>query len=93
VSIAADLDVAGGSVRGARIALGGVASRPWRARVAEGVLQGAPATPDRFQAAADAELSAAEPLRDNRYKVTLARNLIVAVLTELADQAEKGINA
>lgn len=88
VSIAADLDVADGSVRGARIALGGVASRPWRARTAEGVLQGAPATADRFRAAADAELSAAEPLRDNGYKVTLARNLVVAVLTELADRAE-----
>jgi xanthine dehydrogenase YagS FAD-binding subunit len=75
-------------VRGARIALGGVASQPWRARAAEGVLRGAPATADRFQAAADAELSAAEPLRDNRYKVTLARNLVVAVLTELAGRAE-----
>ena len=88
VSTAADLDVANGSVRRARIALGGVASRPWRARIAEGVLQGAPATTDSFRAAADAELSAAEPLRDNGYKVTLARNLIVAVLTELADRAE-----
>lgn len=87
VSIAAAVDVADGSVRAARIALGGVASHPWRARVAEGVLQGAPATPDRFRAAADAELSAAEPLRDNGYKVTLARNLVVAVLTELADRA------
>jgi xanthine dehydrogenase YagS FAD-binding subunit len=43
---------------------------------------------DRFRTAADAELSAAEPLRDNRYKVTLARNLVVAVLTELAHRAE-----
>jgi len=89
VSVAADLDIADGSVRGARIALGGVASRPWRAQVAEEVLQGAPAAADRFRAAADAELSAAEPLRDNRYKVTLARNLIVAVLTELAEGARR----
>ncbi len=58
VSVAADLDVSGGSVRGARIALGGVASRPWRARVAEEVLQGAHATADSFRAAADAELAA-----------------------------------
>lgn len=90
VSIAANLDVADGSVRGARIALGGVASRPWRARVAEEALQGAPAVADRFWDAADAELSAAEPLRDNQYKVTLARNLIVAVLTELADGPADG---
>jgi xanthine dehydrogenase YagS FAD-binding subunit len=87
VSIAADLDVADGSVRGARIALGGVASRPWRARAAEAALEGSPATVAAFQAAAAAELSAAEPLPDNTYKVTLARNLIVAVLTELTDRA------
>ncbi|MGP0036290.1 MAG: FAD binding domain-containing protein [Solirubrobacteraceae bacterium] len=88
VSVAGALDITDGSVRGARIALGGVASRPWRARAAEEVLNGAPATADSFRAAADAELSAAEPLRDNQYKVTLARNLIVSVLTELADRAE-----
>jgi xanthine dehydrogenase YagS FAD-binding subunit len=89
VSVAADLDVADRSVRSARIALGGVASRPWRARVAEEVLQGAPAAAERFWAAADAELAAAEPLPDNEYKVTLARNLIVAVLTELANGADR----
>jgi xanthine dehydrogenase YagS FAD-binding subunit len=83
VSIAADLDVHAGS---ARIALGGVASRPWRARRAEAVLREGPLTAERFRAAADAELSAAEPLPGNGYKVTLARNLIVAVLTELADR-------
>ena len=85
VSVAAALDIADGSVRAARIALGGVASRPWRARVAEEVLQGAQATAASFRAAADAELAPAEPLHDNQYKVTLARNLIVSVLTELAD--------
>ncbi|GAA2117210.1 FAD binding domain-containing protein [Actinomadura alba] len=84
VSIAAALDVHEGTVRSARIALGGVASCPWRARVAESVLQDGAATADKFRAAADAELSAAKPLRDNGYKVTLARNLIEAVLTELA---------
>lgn len=85
VSVAAELDVRTGS---ARIALGGVASRPWRARRAEAVLLDGPATADRFRAAADAELTAAEPLPGNGYKVTLARNLIVAVLTELADRAQ-----
>jgi xanthine dehydrogenase YagS FAD-binding subunit len=84
VSIAADITVDDGSVRAARVALGGVASRPWRARVAEEVLRGAPATVDSFRQAADAELAAAEPLRDNGYKVTLARNLIVAALAEHA---------
>ncbi|MFE7710140.1 FAD binding domain-containing protein [Streptomyces sp. NPDC057486] len=88
VSVAAALDVHEGVVQGARIALGGVASRPWRAHAAETALRGAPATPDRFRAAADAELTAARPLRDNAYKVTLAGNLVVAVLTELVHRAE-----
>ena len=83
VSVAAALDVADGRVDDVRIALGGVASLPWRARVAEDLLRGAAAAPERFRAAAAAELSAARPLRDNAYKVTLARNLIEAVLTEL----------
>ncbi|MGW4033167.1 FAD binding domain-containing protein [Streptomyces sp. NPDC004838] len=83
VSVAASLDVHEGIVRGARIALGGLASRPWRAQVAETALRDAPATADSFRAAADAELAAARPLRDNAYKVTLTRNLIEAVLTEL----------
>ncbi|MEU8268754.1 xanthine dehydrogenase family protein subunit M [Sphaerisporangium sp. NPDC049002] len=87
-SVAAALDVHEGIVRGVRIALGGLASRPWRAHVAESVLRDAPATADRFGDAADAELSAARPLRDNAYKVTLARNLIKTVLTELAHRPE-----
>ncbi|BCB89981.1 FAD binding domain-containing protein [Phytohabitans suffuscus] len=83
VSVAASLDVHDGAVRDVRIALGGVASKPWRARVAESALRGGPATAERFRAAAAEELSAARPLRDNGYKVTLARNLIAAVLSEL----------
>jgi xanthine dehydrogenase YagS FAD-binding subunit len=86
VSVAAALDVHNGLVRDVRIALGGVASRPWRALAAEDVLRSGPATAERFLAAAGAALTAAEPLRDNGYKVTLARNLIVAVLTELAEE-------
>ncbi|MEV0978896.1 xanthine dehydrogenase family protein subunit M [Streptomyces sp. NPDC049915] len=88
-SIAAALDVQGGVVHDVRIALGAVASRPWRARTAERALTGAPAEPDAFAAAADAELAAATPLPDNGYKVTLMRNLVVAVLTELAEEAAR----
>ncbi|MDQ0786706.1 xanthine dehydrogenase family protein subunit M [Streptomyces sp. B3I8] len=87
VSVAAAMDVHEGIVQGVRIALGGLASRPWRAHVAEAALRDAPATADRFRAAAEAELRAARPLRDNAYKVTLASNLIEAVLTELAHPA------
>ncbi|MET7698253.1 xanthine dehydrogenase family protein subunit M [Streptomyces sp. NPDC005485] len=88
-SIAAALDVHDGVVREVRLAFGAVASRPWRARTAERALTGAPADAETFAAAADAELAAAEPLADNGYKVTLMRNLVVAVLTELAEEAAR----
>jgi xanthine dehydrogenase YagS FAD-binding subunit len=84
VSVAASLDVADGVVRGVRLALGGVAHKPWRASRAEEALRGGPATADGFARAADAELAQARPLRDNGYKVPLARNLIVRTLSELA---------
>ena len=83
-SVAAVLDVEDGRVRGCCVALGGVAHMPWRAERAEAALAGAPATEAAFAAAADAELSAAEPLRDNGYKVPLVRNLLVRTLTELS---------
>jgi xanthine dehydrogenase YagS FAD-binding subunit len=90
VSVAAALDVRHGLVQDVRLALGGVASRPWRARLAESALRGGPATAERISAAADMEVAAAVPLRDNAYKVTLARNLIEAVLTELAADSGEG---
>jgi xanthine dehydrogenase YagS FAD-binding subunit len=85
VSIAAALRVEDGVVRDVRLALGGVAHKPWRARAAEEVLRGRPATEETFGAAADAELAAATPLRDNRFKVPLARNLVVRTLLELTE--------
>ncbi len=88
VSVAAALDVDGdGTVRDVRIALGGVAHKPWRASAAEAALRGGPATPERFAAAADAELAAARPLRDNGFKVPLARSVLVRTLTELTEGA------
>jgi xanthine dehydrogenase YagS FAD-binding subunit len=86
VSIAAALVLEDGHVGDARIALGGVAHKPWRALRAEEALRGGPAAQDRFAAAADAELEQARPLRDNGYKVPLARNLIVRTLTTLAER-------
>ncbi|MBJ6642329.1 xanthine dehydrogenase family protein subunit M [Streptomyces sp. BSE7-9] len=88
-SVAAALEVDDSVVRDARLALGAVASRPWRARLAERILVGAPATAEYFTAAADAELAAARPLPHNGYKVTLLRNLVVAVLTELAEETSR----
>ncbi|MGV9989172.1 FAD binding domain-containing protein [Streptomyces sp. NPDC003374] len=88
-SVAAALDVRDGAVHDVRLALGAVASRPWRARTAERALAGAPADAAAFAAAADAELAAARPLPHNAYKVTLMRNLVVAALTELAEEAAR----
>jgi xanthine dehydrogenase YagS FAD-binding subunit len=84
VSVAAALDVADGKVRDIRLALGGVAHKPWRAWKAEEMLRGQPATPEMFRAAAAAELADAVPLRDNGFKIELAKRTIAAVLGELA---------
>ena len=84
VSVAAALQVRDGVVREARIALGGVAHKPWRASKAEYALRGRPAVPESFRAAAEAELADAAPLRDNAYKVPLARNVMTRTLLDLA---------
>ncbi|MFB4422895.1 xanthine dehydrogenase family protein subunit M [Streptomyces sp. QL37] len=88
-SIAAALDVRDGVVHEVRLAFGAVASRPWRAVAAEQALTGGPASAAAFAAAADAELAAARPLPGNAYKVTLMRNLVVAVLSELTEEATR----
>jgi xanthine dehydrogenase YagS FAD-binding subunit len=84
VSIAAGLDLDGDTVRDVRLAFGGLAHAPWRATAAEAALCGERATEESFRRAAEAELAAAEPLRDNAFKVPLARNLLVRTLSELA---------
>ncbi|MET8944002.1 xanthine dehydrogenase family protein subunit M [Streptomyces sp. NPDC004542] len=86
-AVAAALDVRDGVVQDVRLALGAVASRPWRARAAETVLAGAPADAETFAAAAAAELAAARPLPHNGHKVPLMHHLVVATLTELAEEA------
>ena len=83
VSVAAALDLDDGTVRDARLALGGVATKPWRAWRAEDVLRGAPATQETFRAAAEAELADAQPLSGNAFKVELATRTVTAVLADL----------
>ncbi|MFI6070044.1 FAD binding domain-containing protein [Actinoplanes sp. NPDC051343] len=85
-SVAAALDVEDGLVRDVRLAFGAVAPKPWRAFAAEEALRGRPAVHQSFMDAADAELAAARPLRDNAYKIPLLRNLTAAVLTRLAEE-------
>jgi xanthine dehydrogenase YagS FAD-binding subunit len=83
VSIAAALELDGDTVKDVRLALGGVAHKPWRALKAEEALRGRPATEEAFRSAAEAELADAKPLHDNGFKIELARRVIVAVLAEL----------
>ncbi|MBV9797634.1 MAG: xanthine dehydrogenase family protein subunit M [Solirubrobacterales bacterium] len=87
VSVAALLDVADGKVADVRIALGGVAHKPWRAETAEAHLRGGPISEDAFRAAAEAELEAAAPIGEEAFKVPLARNTIVAVLRDLSERS------
>ena len=86
VSVAAALETDGDTVKDVRVALGGVAHKPWRAWKVEEALRGKPATAESFRAAADAELAEARPLLHNGFKIELARRTIVAVLESLTNQ-------
>ncbi|WP_197382874.1 FAD binding domain-containing protein [Mycolicibacterium mengxianglii] len=89
VSVAAEVALAPSrEISSARIALGGVAHKPWRARKAEEVLIGAQATEETFTAAAEAELAAAEPLPGNEFKVTLTRRALIAELRALCGRGQ-----
>jgi xanthine dehydrogenase YagS FAD-binding subunit len=87
VSVAAALQLAGDRIEDVRIALGGVAHKPWRAWKAEANLRNGPATEEAFRAAAIAELANATPLRDNSFKVELVTRTLIAVLGDLAGAA------
>ena len=86
VSLAAALEMENGSVKNVRIALGGVAHKPWRATTAEQFLTGKPADAQTFEQAAALELAGATPFPYNGFKIELARRTIVSVLTELAQK-------
>jgi xanthine dehydrogenase YagS FAD-binding subunit len=90
VSVAAELTFTDTrQISSARIALGGVAHKPWRARRAESVLIGDQPSNETFIAAADAELNAAEPLPGNEFKVELARRTLVAQLRMLTARRQQ----
>lgn len=83
-SAAVGLDVQAGTIRSARVALGGVGAQPWRSREAERILTGAPATEATFRAAAAAALQGARPREHNRFKVELAQNTLVRALQQVS---------
>lgn len=84
ISIAVALQVTDGRVEDVRIALGGVAHKPWRALRAEASLRGVAATDENFGRAAEAELADARPLKHNAFKIPLARNTLRMMLRRLA---------
>jgi len=75
---------ADGTIREARIALGGVATRPWRAHEAERALLGRPAEPSAWRAAAEAAFAAAVPRQHNAFKIELGKRTIVRALARAA---------
>jgi xanthine dehydrogenase YagS FAD-binding subunit len=84
VSAAAALRLEDGAIIGARVALGGVALKPWRARAAEAALAGAVPGEAAFRRAAEAALADAKPSGDNAFKIELARRIVVRALTMAA---------
>lgn len=94
ISVAASLELDGDVIRNVRLALGGVAHKPWRDKVVEQILVGKPVSRENFAAAADALLADAEPLEHNAFKVKLARRAIIRTLSDAAvDAAATGGSA
>jgi xanthine dehydrogenase YagS FAD-binding subunit len=91
-SIAACLDIDGTTIKDARVALGGVATKPWRSHEAEQALIGKPANRDTYAAAAEAALQSARPQKYNAFKIELTKRTIVRGL-EMTANNEKGATA
>jgi xanthine dehydrogenase YagS FAD-binding subunit len=77
------VDLQDGTIRDARIALGGVGTKPWHSPEAERALVGHPANATTFRSAARAALAAAQPHKDNAFKIRLAEHTLVRALTEV----------
>lgn len=86
VSVAAAVDISGGVIHDLRLALGGMAHKPWRATRVESALRGATVREGTFREAADAELADADSLPENAFKIPLARNLIARTLLDLSEE-------
>lgn len=86
VSVAAAVKIVGGKFAQVRVALGGVAHKPWRASIAEGMMVEQVPTPALFEQAAAAELARAVPRRHNAFKIELAKRTIVDALGELTSE-------
>ena len=87
VSVAAALELENGAIKSARIALGGVAHKPWRASKAEQALAGKAPNDQNFRAAAEAELATAKGYKYNSFKIELAKRAITEALGTVAKMA------
>jgi xanthine dehydrogenase YagS FAD-binding subunit len=85
VSVAAALAIRNGKIEAARLALGGVAHKPWRSLDAEQVLTGARADEQTFKAAAEAAVRGAMPQKHNAFKIEMAKRAVVRILNEVAN--------
>jgi xanthine dehydrogenase YagS FAD-binding subunit len=88
ISVAGALEAEGDVIKNVRLALGGVAHKPWRAFAAEKVLRGARVDEETFQAAAAAELEPARGYKYNSFKIELAQRAMVSVLKTLANKED-----
>jgi xanthine dehydrogenase YagS FAD-binding subunit len=93
VSAAAALQVEAGTIRGAGLALGGVAAKPWRARSAEKLLESQRPDAAAFRRAAEAALADAKPSGDNQFKIELAQRVLVRALSLAAAGTPKRVPA
>jgi xanthine dehydrogenase YagS FAD-binding subunit len=84
VSVAAALELEGGKIKEARLALGGVAHKPWRKAEAEAAMRGGPADAAAFNRAADLLLQGAKGFEHNAFKIELARRAVVRTLSQAA---------
>ncbi|HLT01954.1 MAG TPA: xanthine dehydrogenase family protein subunit M [Geminicoccaceae bacterium] len=85
VSVAVGLDIGDGVIHDARLAAGGVGTKPWRLRTAEEALNGGPATPETYRAAAERAIEGASPLAMNGFKVELLRRAVCRALATAGD--------
>lgn len=90
VSVAAALSIRNGKIEAARLAMGGVAHKPWRATEAERVLTGAQINAQTFRAAAEAALRGAVPQKHNAFKIEMAKRAIVRILSDVAGRQQGG---
>jgi xanthine dehydrogenase YagS FAD-binding subunit len=90
VSVAAALEIKQGRIAAARLAMGGVAHKPWRSLDAERVLTGAQANAQTFKAAAEAAVKGAVPQKHNAFKIEMARRAVARILNEVAGRKQGG---